>query len=308
MKTTESDGNDRPLVSVVIPTHDRPDLLERAIRSVLEQTYTELELIVVDDASPEPVSLNEIVDRDAIADARCIRLEDNRGGAGARNAGVAAASGEYVAFLDDDDEWLPEKVERQVERFEATDDVGLIYTAVIQRHEPGGIEDVHFNPVPDDHLRGLLVKQYVGTLSSVMVRPAVFDRVGGFHEDLPCWHDWAFYVRVARRYVFDAVNEPLVRQYVGDHDQLSDDFEAKRRVSRRLLEETFGELPAAYGIERAVRASQYYGLAHSAYRAGRSASALRYLLQAIVLRPSETAYYKYLVLYAGGERFRRWRS
>lgn len=301
------DRNNQPLVSVVIPTHDRPNLLERAVRSVLDQTYGELELIVVDDASAEPIGLDRIADFDAIKDVRCIRLEENQGGAGARNAGLTAVNGEYVAFLDDDDEWLPEKVERQVHRFEAANDnVGLVFTGVIQRDENRGIEDVHFNPVPGDHLRGILLKHYIGTLSSVMIRSAVFDHVDGFRDDLPCWHDWEFYVRVARKFGFEAVNEPLVRQYVGDHDQLSDDFEAKRRVSQRLLEETFGELPASYGIERAVQGSQYYELAHSAYRTGRRLQALRYLVRAIMLQPFETKYYKYLVLYTGGERIRWW--
>lgn len=299
--------SDTPLVSVVIPTHNRPKLLERAVGSILDQTYDNLELLVVDDASDERAELESTFDFDSISAFEYIYLEENRGGAGARNVGLDAATGEYIAFLDDDDEWLPDKIERQVGLFETTsDDVGLVYTAVLQRDEMKDIEEVHFNPVPDEHLRDLMLKQYIGTMSSVMIRSAVLEQVDRLNEEFPCWHDWEFYFRVSREFDFDTVNKPLVRQYTDTHEQISDDFEAKRQVSDLLFEKTFGDNPKEYGITREVRGSQYFSLSHSAHRSGRSFRALTFLFRAIMMRPFMTKYYKYLMLYSGGERIQRW--
>ncbi|MCU4974993.1 glycosyltransferase family 2 protein [Halobacteria archaeon AArc-m2/3/4] len=296
-----------PLVSVIIPTHNRPQLLERAVESVLDQTYDNLELLVVDDASDERTDLEATFDFAAIADYEYIYLDENRGGAEARNVGLDASTGEYLAFLDDDDEWLPEKIEQQVDLFKtSSDDVGLVYTAVLQRDETKEIEDVHFNPVPNEHLRDLMLKQYIGTMSSVMIRSAVLERVDGLNEEFPCWHDWEFYFRVGKEFGFDAVNKPLVRQYAGVHEQISDDFEAKQQVSKLLLEETFSDTLEEYGVTRAVRGSQLYSLSHSAYRSGRPLRALSFLLRAIAMRPFVPKYYKYLVLYSGGKRIQRW--
>ncbi len=299
--------NDNPLVSVIIPTHNRPELLKRAVSSVLEQTYENLELIVIDDASAERADLDSTFDLGLITTFDYLYLDENRGGAGARNVGLDAATGEYIAFLDDDDEWLPEKIERQVELFEATDNgTGLIYTAVLQHDEELGIEDVHFNPIPDDHLRKLMLHQYIGTMSSVMIRSEVLESVDGLNEGFPCWHDWDFYFRVGRKFGFDAINEPQVRQYVGTHDQISDDFEAKREVSKLLVKETFNDTLKEYNMSRAVRGSQFYSLSHSAYRSGRSLLSISFLIRAILIRPLIPKYYKYLVLYSGGEWIQRW--
>lgn len=299
--------NDTPLVSVIIPTHNRPKLLERAVESVLDQTYNNLELLIVDDASNEPTDLESIFDFDSITAFEYIYLEENRGGAGARNVGLNLATGEYIAFLDDDDEWFPEKIERQVERFEVVaDSVGLVYTAVLQYDEELEIEDVHFNLIPDDHLRKLMLHQYIGTMSSVMIRSNILEHVDGLNEEFPCWHDWEFYFRVGKQFKFATVKEPLVRQHVGAHEQISDNFKLKQRVSKRLLEETFEETHREYGITRAVRASQYSSLSHSAYRSGRPIKALFLLIRAITMRPFKTHYYKYLVLYLGGKRVKRW--
>lgn len=105
--------NLEPLVSVVIPTRNRPLLVGRAVQSALTQTFKDIEVIVVIDGSDEGtlVALQEIDD----SRLRVIELPNNMGGSGARNAGVNAAKGEWIAFLDDDDEWLPNKLERQIE-------------------------------------------------------------------------------------------------------------------------------------------------------------------------------------------------
>src|SRR6266481_5515722 len=115
-----------PLVSVIIPTFDRPKFLEAALRSVLRQTVTDFEVLVIDDGSATDV----LPLLDALHDGRIryFRHESNRGEAAARNTGIINARGAYLAFLDDDDEWLPEKLRLQLELFSRRPDtVGCVY-------------------------------------------------------------------------------------------------------------------------------------------------------------------------------------
>jgi glycosyltransferase involved in cell wall biosynthesis len=112
-----------PLVSVVITTYNRPVYLQEAIESVVQQTYDALELIVVDGHSTEsPAHIVNAVDQDRFEDVIFIRHGEDRGVSAARNTGIEHASGEYIALLDDDDLWTPDKIEQQVQAFEQTDD------------------------------------------------------------------------------------------------------------------------------------------------------------------------------------------
>ena len=115
-----------PLVSVIIPTHNRADLVPLAIQSVLQQTYTNLECIVVDDASTDNTeeTVRTIIDERIIY----LRHENNKHASAARNTGIKYARGEFIAFLDDDDEWLPTKLEKQVPfLLNLHEKVGMIY-------------------------------------------------------------------------------------------------------------------------------------------------------------------------------------
>lgn len=116
------------LVSVVIPTHNRADLLPRAINSVLKQTYTNIEVIIVSDGSTD--NTRDVVDSFIKNDDRVkfIEYTPSKGGNVARNKGIEASTGEYIAFLDDDDEWLLEKLKKQVEIIESDKEIGLVYT------------------------------------------------------------------------------------------------------------------------------------------------------------------------------------
>jgi glycosyltransferase involved in cell wall biosynthesis len=121
---TENGG--RPLVSVVLPTRNRPERLVRALRSVLAQSYTNLEVLIVDDASTVPVA--EAVEGVAIGDSRVrqFRLATNSGAAAARNEAFAQARGGVIAFIDDDDLWKPDKLARQVDYLSRHPDVGIV--------------------------------------------------------------------------------------------------------------------------------------------------------------------------------------
>lgn len=189
-------------VTVVLPTKDRPRELARAVRSVLAQTHTDWELHVVDDGSAVPVSLETDDPR-----VHLHRHERARGVSAARNAALAAAGGNWVALLDDDDLWAPEKLARQLGAA-ADHDAEMVWTATLLIDPVGRV--LRANPVmrPDgpETLRRFNV---VGEPSSVLVSRAAVDAAGGFSEDLSILADWDLWLRVAPHVGTCALDEPL---------------------------------------------------------------------------------------------------
>ncbi|MEO8256955.1 MAG: glycosyltransferase family 2 protein [Acidobacteriota bacterium] len=198
-----------PKVSVVIPVFNRPMAVRRAIESVLAQTCQDFEIIVVDDGSTDTTTAAV----EAIADPRItlIRHERNRGGSAARNTGIRASSADYVAFLDSDDEWLPAKLERQLEVFERSGDrLGLVYTGVERIFPDGSVSRIIARP----HVnlaRALLAENVVGETSLGMVRRSALAAVGGFDESLPSCQDLDLWLRICERFSAEVVPDPLVR-------------------------------------------------------------------------------------------------
>lgn len=244
-----------PRVSVVIPTHNRSDLIERAVRSVLNQTFCNLECIVVDDCSnDDTVSVVESLDDDRIT---LIELEENRGASAARNAGIKVASGEYIAFLDDDDEWLPEKLEKQLDILEnCGDSVGLVYCWMDYRDGDGNLVSEYCPTYCGDIFLDVLDKQRIGNSSTLIAPASVINEVGGFDESLPRGNDGDFIRRVAREYDVDYVAEPMVISYVEHgHRRISqqDDRGAKDAIAgQRAKFEKFPEELARYPEKRAM--------------------------------------------------------
>ncbi|MCL6557363.1 MAG: glycosyltransferase [Firmicutes bacterium] len=214
-----------PTVSVIIPTYNRAHLIGRAIRSVLEQTYQDFEIIVVDDGSSD--NTEEVVKSFNDPRIRYIRHEQNRGGSAARNTGIRAARGEYIAFLDSDDEWLPEKLERQVQTLINLDEAtGLIYTGLRFVGHNGAIIREQQPRFKGYLLENLLRRNVIGTTSSVMVRRSCIQRVGLFDEVLPSRQDLDLWVRIAKEFKIDCVPEVLTVHYV--HEQrITANLEAK---------------------------------------------------------------------------------
>ena len=179
------DGSKRPLVNVVVPTYNRLRRLRLALASIWSQQGLgeafDLEPIVVDDASPEPAE--EVVR--AFPGTRYVRLDANRGLAVARNAGLAEASGDYVAFLDDDDLWLPDRLFAQVAALEAGTEPEIAYgRSFVCMHDGSWYVDP-----PDEGPSGLIFehvyKQESSNLFTMLIPRAVFEKVGGFDETFP---------------------------------------------------------------------------------------------------------------------------
>lgn len=207
-----------PNVSVIIPTYNRAHILGRAIRSVLNQTYQDFELIIVDDGSSD--STDEVVKSFDDVRIRYLKHKKNRGGAATRNTGIKAARGKYIAFQDSDDEWLPEKLEKQMKAFEdAPPEVGVVYTGFyrLQDGRKTYIPSSKINPKEGYIFNSLLKGNFI-TTQAVLVKRKCFDKARMFDENLPRLQDWELFLRISRHYHFIFVNEPLVIAY---HQPLS---------------------------------------------------------------------------------------
>jgi glycosyltransferase involved in cell wall biosynthesis len=288
---------EQPLVSVVLITRDRPAKLEGALASLRDQSYPALELVVVDGSQE---SVEPLVRRHA-GDLPVTYCRDDGTGAGAaRNVGMRAATGTYVAFLDDDDRWLPRKVERQVETF--APDVGTVYTGqftVRDGERVGGRTPSLSGWVTEELLRGTACSP----TSTIMVRRTLIEETGGFDERFPVWEDREWYVRLSQHGTFQPVPAQLVHRGLGDYDQLTDDFEAVRDVAYPLFLEKHRKLAADYGrsCERALVASLSRMAASSGIAAGRYAEARRYILRSLRHDPFQQLTWLYLLVSLGGQ-------
>ena len=294
--------SEEPTVSVVIPTYDRPEMLRWAVESVVQQTYDSVELLVVDDHSPTPASETlERIETDTLRSVECIRHDENRGGSAARTTGIEGASGAWVAFLDDDDEWKPTKLEKQVERItSASGDVVLVYTGIRQVGEDGSTNAVKTPTVEGDVLEQLLRGNFIGSYSAAMVNSEAIERVGMPDERFLSWQDWEWYLRLAQEGAFLSVPDPLVVRH-NDHDQMSSDFETKRDMSYPLLLETGRPIAREVGLEQEFEAGVVFELARAATGNERFGAARRYLIRSIRLNPWSTFPWLYLLLTLGGQ-------
>jgi hypothetical protein len=202
-------------LSVVIPARNAEKTLARALDSVLAQRVTPLETILVDDASSDATAA--IAAGFADHGVRVVALDKQRGAAGARNVGIEAATGDWIAFLDADDEWLPHKLEKQVAAIRARPDVSFVFCA---SHEfaPSGrfIGDTYQGrPVRDDEnaWKALLACNFVAT-PTVVARRELLLRLGGFDEALKVAEDQDMWIRLALEAAPAYVPESLVRVHV----------------------------------------------------------------------------------------------
>jgi glycosyltransferase involved in cell wall biosynthesis len=195
-----------PLVSCIIPTYNRAHIVGRAIQSVLNQTYKNIEVIVVDDGSQD--NTQEVVLSIKDERVRYIRLHRNFGAAFARNIGIANARGEFVAFLDSDDYFLPEKIEKQVELMLKDESIGVCYTEVYYELDNG--ELVHKE---SPRARGKIYEVFLTTpkiiaLQTFLVRKQIFEKIV-FDESMKVGSDARFMIELSKIADFDFIPLPL---------------------------------------------------------------------------------------------------
>jgi glycosyltransferase involved in cell wall biosynthesis len=205
------------VVSVIIPTFNRAEVVEEAVDSVLAQTCSEYELVVVDDGSTD-----DTIGRLArYGDRISVLRQENLGASAARNAGIRRARGQYIAFLDSDDLWLQDKLETQMELVDKDPQVKVCYTDEIWirrgvRVNPGKKHRKHSGWILEQMLPLCIVSP-----SSVIIDREVFERVGLFDESLPACEDYDLWLRIGRHYPFHLIDRPLIVKRGGHDDQLS---------------------------------------------------------------------------------------
>lgn len=219
-------------VSVVIPTRDRAALVTRALASVFAQTRPAEEVVVVDDGSGDGTAARV---RSEFPGATVIRHESPRGVSAARNRGVDAAGGEWVAFLDSDDEWVPEKLARQTAALERAPGHVLCHCDEIwirngRRVNPRRRHAKHGGWIFPHCLPLCAISP-----SAAMIRRDVLVALGGFDESLPACEDYDLWLRLCARHPVLLVDEPLVVKYGGHADQLSRTTPALDRYRIRAL-------------------------------------------------------------------------
>lgn len=200
---------------MIVPTYNRAHLISRSIRSVLSQTFTDLELILVDDGSID--NTRKVVEGFQKADGRVRYVHQDNSGAPARpkNLGIKISLGEYIAFLDDDDEWLSDKLEKQLSLFENSPKLklGLVGCGVAVLNAKGDKLYEFKMPKTDDYIAELLRRNFIFTSSCVVVKKEVFKNIGLHDERFRMGDDWDMWVRIAQNYAFDFVHEPLTKYY-----------------------------------------------------------------------------------------------
>ncbi len=200
------------LVSVIIPTYNRAYCIEKSLRSVLEQTYTNIEVIIVDDCSKD--NTEEVINN--ISDERIVYIknETNLGAAGSRNRGAKFAKGKFLAFNDSDDLWLNNKLQLQMNELEITD-AKMIYSR-LRRYAGKGVsvelipsESDEKNQLCGDIYHLMLQKNVIG-MPTVIIRKDLFDSLGGFNSKMQVLEDYEFFLKVAKQVPISFIDEILV--------------------------------------------------------------------------------------------------
>jgi glycosyltransferase involved in cell wall biosynthesis len=201
------------LVSAIITTHNRLPLLKKAIKSAQLQTYPEMEIIVVDDASDDETSgyMQSLVN----CDLKYIRIEkkDSRGGNYARNIGIKNSAGYYIAFLDDDDEWLPDKISIQVSLIEHYTDVYIVYCGtLIEYNSNSNYRDIELPTIvlPTDCRKQILYDSLFCRTSCILMYRTLATKLNGFDESVKAWQEYEFLIRACSYSKIASVNKPLV--------------------------------------------------------------------------------------------------
>lgn len=302
-------GSDGPLVSAIIPAYNRPRRTQRAVDSVAAQSYRPLELIVIDDGSVPPLEERLSLPEDTLEKTVVVRHEENRGANVARNAGIEIASGQYLAFLDSDDEWLPEKIERQVARLERSDHLAS-YTGAKHIDHEGRLNAVR-RAIRSGDLLGVLLREDIIGMSSVVIETRnALEAAGPPDPGMPAWQDWEWYLRLAGAGVtWAAVREPLVRWH-HDGEQLSGDYELKRDGAYPVMQDRIRHFARSEREARRGLACLDFRLGYSALANGRYSEARRLFLRAIRGHMWEPAFYLFLGLagphYPLMRRVKRW--
>jgi glycosyltransferase involved in cell wall biosynthesis len=278
-------------ISVIIPTYNYGRFIGDAVRGVLGQTFAASEIVVVDDGSTDGTEevLKEFGDS-----VRYIRQE-NQGVCAARNTGVANSSGDFIAFADADDVWLPEKLERQMAKFTEDSEIGLVHCGMREYDDAtGDTLSLHLEGGEGDVADDLLLWEksvIVGPGATIVVKRDAFDAVGGFDPEMKVGEDCDFCYRVAKDFKVGFVPEILM-EYRSHGKNAHDNVAEMERGMSRFYEKAFASADdhvlklrrRAYGNFHKVMAGSYF-------YAGQYSDFMRHAALSVWNRPANFAYF-----------------
>jgi len=252
-----------PKISVVIPTYNRPNQVKKAIESVLNQTYKDYEIIVIDDGSTDDTK-NIIVDLISVEKKIKYIYQSNQGRSAARNTGIKNSAGKYISFLDSDDLFLPEKLEVQVFEMENQESMGMSFTWTYLMDELGNIICTDEN---SKYLSGsiypkiLFIRNNIIMTPTVMVRKSVIENIGNFKETLSMCEDLDLWRRISIKYPILQIQKSLSIICIRKNEPPNYDylFQARKKyyeialaednlLNKKYRNELFSEMYAYYGI------------------------------------------------------------
>ncbi|MEB3339121.1 MAG: glycosyltransferase family A protein [Leptolyngbyaceae bacterium] len=248
-----------PKVSIIIPAYNAMSYLPETVQSALRQTFTDFEILIINDGSTDGI----VEWATQLTDPR-VKLvsQTNQGVSVARNTGIAQAQGEYIAFLDADDLWEPSKLAKQVQCLDQNPTVGLVNTWVVNIDEQNHPDNNVCTTYGEGWIWQQMIQQNLILCGSVaMVRQRCFAAVGGFDPDLQSAEDWEMWIRIASRYPFALLKEPLVfyRQCLHTGSK-SNHLQQHLQYCLRVIEKTFQTAPPELWDLR----ERAYGLAYLA--------------------------------------------
>lgn len=248
----------KPQVSVIITCYNYGKYLAGCIDSILCQTYQDFEIIIIDDGSTDNSS--EIVQKYLTNPQIQYIRQENAGQANAKNAGILAATGEFIAFLDADDLWECTKLEKQMPLF-ADPTVGVVYSRARYIDEDGKslnlkLEGKYLKPRSGRVTDFLFFDNFV-PFSSAVLRRECIEKKGPFDETFRMGIDWDLWLRISTQYLFVQIDEPLLIYRVGHPGQMSKNVEERQRCSDRIVKKFLSANPNVLP-KRVVRRAQAY--------------------------------------------------
>jgi glycosyltransferase involved in cell wall biosynthesis len=277
----------KAFVSAVIPAHNAAATLARALSSIGAQTVPPDEIIVVDDASGD--ATHDIAQTHAAQGLRIVRLNRQSGASAARNAGIEAATGEWIAFLDADDEWLGGKLEKQIAVLRA--DPGMVFVACRSNEISAAGRDLGDTfhgeafTTGENAWKALLALNFVATPTVVARRDHIL-AAGGFDPALKIGEDQDLWIRLAARGRVGFVDENLVRVHLRPHSLSSDDFHDQLRYTIPMIERNIAALSSRLNRNeiRAIMGERLSGIGRTAYDHGHLQAGLGLILRAMARR------------------------
>lgn len=283
------------LVSVIVPSYNMARFLPQSVASALAQTYTNVEVLIVDDGSTD--NTTEVVQQWAGNPRVRVHRQVNGGLSHARNQGIAHTRGAFIALLDADDVWAPDKLARQMPLFRAQPEIGVVYSSY-QRMDLQG-EPVHtgFTAMHRGWVSGPLLIENFLPASSVVARRECFERYGGFDVALRTGEDYDMWLRLSAHYPFDFVPEATIRYRVWG-GQMSSDYVGRYATGIRTMENFLKNNPGTVdaAVVRRAWAHTYVGRGNvTLWRARQWRAAVRDYLRAIAVKPGYWPAYRALI-------------